>query len=197
MFRHPSRLPVRRPLYSHGLYFHGPSARSIGFLLPNGPQPGPGGPGNPHFSSPPPSNPYPPPPWGGPVVPPRPSGAIPFSPNNPPFAQTPPSQGWQGLLQNLTNSLSTIDLPGLITTAQKWMGFFNQVGSVIKQAAPLLQLIQGLSQGFAANGYDDLLSEWDEEGEKKNKKKRSNQKKAKSKGKLQNKKKRKVKKLAS
>lgn len=114
----------------------------------------------------------------------------------PSLAPPAPPQGWQGLLQNLTSGLGAIDLPGLINNAQKWVGMLNQLGSVIKQAAPLLQLIQGLSQGFAADD-DDLLEEWDEEGEKKKKKKkRSKQRKGKQKNKTASKK-RKVNKQAS
>ena len=57
----------------------------------------------------------------------------------------------------------------------------NQIGSVIKQAAPLLQLIQGLSSGLGAS--DEILSDWseDEEQQKKQKKGKGKKNKAKTK----------------
>ncbi|GGK20761.1 hypothetical protein GCM10010965_12290 [Caldalkalibacillus thermarum] len=50
-------------------------------------------------------------------------------------------------------------MPGLMSNAQKWIGVLNQLGSVIKQAGPLLQLVQGLTNGTDSFSDDDTLTE--------------------------------------
>ena len=162
-------------------YWLSPTGKPIGFLMQNAPRPQ-GAPQPPINPGPP--GPFGPPPWqGGPLPPPGASISPP--PSGMPFANAPAPgnspMGLQNMLQNLTNGLSALDLPGLISNAQKWMDMFNQLGSVLKQAAPLLQLIQGLSAGLS-DSDDEFLSDLNDE-EKPKKQKRTKRKKRRSKGK--------------
>jgi uncharacterized metal-binding protein len=95
------------------------------------------------------------------------------------------------MLQNLTNSLGSLDIQSLISNAQKWMGMFNQIGSVLKQAAPLLQLVQGLSSGLGAS--DEILSDWSDEDKQQKKRRKSKGKKNRPKSKRSAKKSRSIK----
>ncbi|MDQ0340403.1 hypothetical protein J2S00_003212 [Caldalkalibacillus uzonensis] len=142
-----------------------PAGQPIGFLLqrPNPAQ------SQPTFS--PFGTPHMPPQGGGPFSPfspPSPPAQSPgFSfPGNPSVPGSPPAPGGlQGLLQGLMGGGGSLDLPGLISNAQKWIGVFNQFGSILKQAGPLLQLVQGLSGSADSFSDDDTLTELTDEEE--------------------------------
>lgn len=106
------------------------SAQQIGFMLG-------GNPGNVHSNSmTPPTNPFigetPPPMPGSPPVHPPVGGMV----------QQPGGLG--GLLQGLIGGGRQIDLPGLLTNAQKMLGAINQAGEVFKNISPMLQLLRNL-----------------------------------------------------
>ncbi|WP_188623053.1 VrrA/YqfQ family protein [Caldalkalibacillus thermarum] len=136
-----------------------PAGQPIGFLMQGAKPPQPQPNLSPFFGAP-----NMPPQGGGPFTPfssPSPPSQVPgfpFQGPSAPGASPPGTGGLQGLLQGLMGG-SSFDLPGLMSNAQKWIGVLNQLGSVIKQAGPLLQLVQGLTNGTDSFSDDDTLTE--------------------------------------
>lgn len=151
-----------------------PLGRSAGFLMqsPQSAQPpAPSfGPSGPPLLPPDPGGAWAPhPPAPGPPAP-----SFPFSGGSPHLAGPSPNPGGlQGLLQGLMGGAGSLDLPALINNAQKWVGVLNQFSSILKQAGPLLQLVQGLGSSSHQPGDDDTLTELTGDGkETENKRKR-------------------------
>lgn len=95
-----------------------------------------------------------------------PGGSIPDGSN--------PGGGITGMLQGLLGGVSNLNIPSMITNAQKWIGVINQAGSVMKNIGPMLQAVQGLTS--INNSNNDTLSEHTQ-----NKPVRKNKKRKKSK----------------
>ncbi|WP_025028572.1 YppG family protein [Caldalkalibacillus mannanilyticus] len=116
-------------------------AKQIGFLMgagPRAPMPGP-------------------PPYYGPMNP------MPFQfPGGgmPPVQPPPPPTGGGGLLQGLMGGAGTFDIQSMIANAQKMMGIINQVGPIVKNVSPMLQMLKGFGAvQSASEESDDLLTD--------------------------------------
>lgn len=150
---------MRRRLY--------PSAQPIGFLTRRGPVP--------PYQYPA----YPQAPYYSPHQPffPHSNGTIPPTFSSPPTQPQPPGIG--GVLQNLFKGKGSFDINSVMTNAQKVIGVVNQLGSVVRNMSPMLEMIKGLSD-------DSPLIETDEhehirKRRRKHKKNRKWKRKAKSK----------------
>jgi hypothetical protein len=130
--------------------------KPIGFLM-GGPRPQIQGPPNPYQS-------YTPPFGGGAQFPPQGGPGL------------PSTQGGSGLLQGLMGGTSggkgSFDIASAMANAQKMIGIINQVGPIVKNISPMLQLLKGINVASTTTESNDLLTEIEDDGAEKKKRRR-------------------------
>lgn len=99
--------------------------------------------------------------------------------------------GLGGILQGLFGGSGSLDIPSILSNAQKMIGAVNQAGEVFKNIGPMLQLLKGLNLAELLKDTDEEVLSEEDAHPKKKKKKRKKRKTPKRKKKLiKNKKKR-------
>jgi len=95
---------------------------------------------------------------------------IPHTPKTPPAA----GGGVGGLLQGLADGAGQMDIQSMIANAQKMIGIVNQVGPIVKNISPMLQMLKGFNAVQTEAKDEDLLTDFADETQvpKKTKKRR-------------------------
>lgn len=73
-------------------------------------------------------------------------GMFPSIPPGIPPATQPVKPGIGGLLQNLLSGKSSVDIQSIMSNAQKIIGVVNQLGTVVRNMSPMLEVLKGLSE---------------------------------------------------
>ncbi|MDQ0168085.1 VrrA/YqfQ family protein [Bacillus horti] len=90
--------------------------------------------------------------------------------------------GLGGMLKGLLGGNGSLNLPSILSNAQKMIGAVNQAGEVVRNVGPMLQMLKGLNLSELLQDNDDELKEEEAKPKKKQKrKKRSKSKKGKGK----------------
>jgi hypothetical protein len=125
--------------------------QQIGFLMGQGPRTV--NPGQFHTHAPPYMfNPAP----SFPPFPSYPTGSL---PSVTPQVTPPGSGGLGGILQSLLSSKGTFDIQSILANTQKMIGIVNQVGPIVRNVSPMLQLLKGFGEMDASNTQGDVLTE--------------------------------------
>lgn len=103
----------------------------------------------------------------------------------PPTAAAPGgSGGLSSILQSLFGGNGSLNLPSILSNAQKMIGAVNQAGDVFKNIGPMLQLFKGLNLAeLLTDSDEEIITEETESTKKKKRKGKKSKKKRNSVGK--------------
>lgn len=89
-----------------------------------------------------------------------------------PAPANPGTSGIGGLLQNLLKGQGSLDVASMMSNAQKMIGVVNQIGTVVRNMSPMLEMLKGFNDSGTLSESDDHSSHHQPEKEKRGNKKR-------------------------